>query len=114
LRKDWAAGVAFVLFFSVFFAVPTTAGSFAIALVGLLILNGGAVFLLIRLGLLAQLAAFVLQFCFLENFPLTPHGSAWYSGVSLVGILLMAAIAFFAFYTSLGSRPVFGRPVLEE
>jgi hypothetical protein len=114
LRKDWAAGVAFVLFFSVFFAVPTTAVSFAIALVGLLILNGGAVFLLIRLGLLAQLAAFVLQFCFLENFPLTPHGSAWYSGVSLVGILLMAAIAFFAFYTSLGSRPVFGRPVLEE
>jgi hypothetical protein len=50
----------------------------------------------------------------LVNFPLTTHGSAWYSGISLAGILLIAAMAFYGFYTSLGGRPVFGGAVLEE
>jgi predicted Co/Zn/Cd cation transporter (cation efflux family) len=34
--------------------------------------------------------------------------------ISLTGILLMAAIALYAFYTSLGGRPIFGAAVLEE
>ena len=78
-----------------------------------LILNGLSVFLLIRLGLLALVATFVFGFCS-GNFPLTTQGSAWYAGISLAGILLMAAIAFYAFYTSLGGRPVFGGAVLED
>ena len=45
---------------------------------------------------------------------LTTQGSAWYAGVSLTGILLMAAMALYGFYTSLGGRPVFGGAVLEE
>jgi hypothetical protein len=40
--------------------------------------------------------------------------SSWYAGISLAGILLMAAITFYGFYTSLGGRPVFGGAVLEE
>jgi hypothetical protein len=67
-----------------------------------------------RLRGLALLAAFVFQFCLLENFPLTPQGSAWYADISLAGILLMAAIAFYAFYISLGSRPAFGGAAFEE
>jgi hypothetical protein len=112
LRKEWAAAVAFVLFLSVLFAAgsqhPTT------TFVADLILNGLAVFLIIRLGLLAEAAAFIFQSCLLENFPLTTQGSAWYAGISLAGILLMAAMAFYAFYTSLGGRPVFGGTGLEE
>ena len=112
LRKEWAAAVAFVLFLSGLFAAgsqyPTV--TFVIDL----ILNGLAVFLIIRLGLLAEAAAFIFQVCLLENFPLTTQGSAWYAGISLAGILLMAAMAFYAFYTSLGGRPVFGGAVLEE
>ena len=50
----------------------------------------------------------------LTDFPLTTQGSAWYAGISLAGILLMAAMAFYGFYTSLGGRPVFGGAVLEE
>jgi hypothetical protein len=34
--------------------------------------------------------------------------------MSLTGILLMAAIAIYAFYTSLGGRPAIGGAVLEE
>ena len=117
LRKEWAAAVAFVLFFTVFFNAPVLfAGgrSAAIALVIGLILNGLSVFLLIRLGLLALVASVVFGFCFLENLPLTTQGSAWYAGISLAGILLMAAMALYGFYTSLGGRPVFGGAVLEE
>jgi hypothetical protein len=32
----------------------------------------------------------------------------------LTGLLLIATIMFYAFYTSLGGRPVFGGAVLEE
>ena len=71
-------------------------------------------FLITRLGLLALSAAFVFEFCLLTNFPLTTQGSAWYAGISVAGILLMAAMAFYGFYTSLGGRPVFGRATLDE
>jgi hypothetical protein len=78
-----------------------------------LILNSLSVFLLIRLGLLALVASVVFGFCFL-NLPLTTQGSAWYAGITLTAILLMAAMAFYGFYTSLGGRPLFGGAVLEE
>jgi hypothetical protein len=55
-----------------------------------------------------------LVFNILQNFPLTTQTSSWYSGISLTGILLMAAMALYGFYTSLGGRPVFGGAVLEE
>ena len=80
---------------------------------GALIFFGLAVFVLIRFGLLALVANAVVYFI-LQNFPLTTRGSAWYAGISLAGILILAAITFYAFYTSLGGRPVFGSAVLEE
>jgi serine/threonine-protein kinase len=111
LRKEWAAAVAWVLLFTVFSA----AGSqFAPdVLVGNLIFFSLAVFVMIRFGLLALVANFMV-FSVLENFPLTTQGSAWYAGISLTGILLIATMALYGFYTSLGSRPVFGGAVLEE
>jgi len=111
LRKEWAAAVAWVLLFTVFGA----AGSqFAPdVLLGNLIFSGLAVFVLIRFGLLALVANFIVYYI-LHSFPLTTQGSAWYSGISLAGILLIAAMAFYGFYTSLGGRPVFGGAVLEE
>ncbi len=54
-----------------------------------------------RLGLLAGVAGAVVQFC-LQYLPLTTRGSAWYAGSSLAGILLLAAMAFYGFYTSVG------------
>ncbi len=116
LRKEWAAAAAFVLFFTVFLNAPQLfAGgrSAASALVIGLILNSLSVFLLVRLGMLALVASAVFQFCFI-GLPLTTQGSAWYAGISLTGILMMAALAFYGFYTSLGGRPLFGGAVLEE
>jgi hypothetical protein len=116
LRKEWAAAVAYILFFTVFFNAPVlfpSGRSAAVALVIGLILNALTVFLLIRLGLLSLVASVVFGTCFL-SLPLTMQGSAWYAGISLTGILLMAALAFYGFYTSLGGRPVFGGAALED
>jgi serine/threonine-protein kinase len=114
LRKDWAAAVAFVLFFGLVGAAQTQlGGSIAVFLVPRLILAGLSVYLLIRFGVLALAASGVFD-VFLGNFPLTTQMSAWYADTSLAGILLMAAIAFYAFHTSLGGRPMFGASELEE
>ena len=111
LRKEWAAGIAFVLFFLVFVAVGSE--SVLVVLVRNLILNGLTVFLLRRLGLL-WLVVTIFLVGLLSRFPLTRETSSWYAGISLAGILLMAAMALYGFYTSLGGRPVFGGAVLEE
>jgi hypothetical protein len=79
-----------------------------------LILNSLTVFVLIRLGFLALVASVIFHLCLLENFPLTTQGSTWYAGLGLAGILLMGAMAFYGFYTSLGGRPVFGGALLAE
>jgi hypothetical protein len=116
LRREWAAAAAFVLFFTLFFNAPVLfagGGSAAVAVAIGLIINSLSVFLLIRLGLLALVASVVFGFCFL-NLPLTTLGSAWYAGISLTAILLMAAMAFYGFYTSLGGRPLFGGAALED
>jgi hypothetical protein len=110
LRKQWAAAIAFVLLFTVFYS--STSQFAPVLLVNNLIVTGLTVFVLIRLGLLALVTTWVFVECL--NFPLTTQGSAWYAGISLTGILLMAAMAFYGFYTSLGGRPVFGGAVLEE
>jgi len=71
------------------------------------------VFVMIRFGLLALVANFMVYFV-LQDFPLTTQGSVWYSGISLAGILVIGAMASYGFYTSLGGRPVLGSAVLEE
>ena len=110
LRKDWAAAIAFVLLTTVFFSSWSQFNP--VVLVINVIVDVLTVFLLIRFGLLALVATWV--FAFLTTFPLTSQASAWYAGISLTGILLMAALALYGFYTSLGGRPVFGGAVLVE
>src|SRR5271165_1876065 len=111
LRKDWAAAIAFVLLLTVYssaldqFAPP--------ALVSSLIFSCVATFLLIRFGLLAPVTNFIFWYV-LEKCPLTTQSSTWYASISLAGILFLAAIALYAFHTSLGGRPAFGGAVLEE
>jgi hypothetical protein len=70
------------------------------------------VFVMLRFGLLALVTNAVV-FNIL-HFPLTTQWSAWYSGIGLAGILLIAALALYGFYTSLGGRPAFGGAVIEQ
>ena len=85
----------------------------AVTIVSILITTSLTVFLFLRFGLLAVVASYFFT-NILGSFPLTTQMSAWYSGLSIAGILLMAAMAFYGFYTSLGGRPMFGGGVLDE
>ncbi len=78
-----------------------------------MIINALIVFLLVRFGVLAVIASTVFG-VFLGSFPLTTDASAWYAGIGLAGILVMAAMAFYGFYRSLGGRPAFGGAALED
>jgi hypothetical protein len=111
LRKEWVASLVWVLFLTAFLSVGTD--SVPVALMENLIVQGVTVFLLRRLGLL-WLVVTIFLVGLLSRFPLTRETSSWYAGISLAGILLMAAMTFYSFYTSLGDRPVFGGSVLEE
>jgi hypothetical protein len=111
LRKEWAAAVAFVLLFTV---LEATGSQFALVdLAGGLIYWALMMLLLIRFGLLAIVAQGFFNIL-MERFPLTTQMSSWYVGNSVAGILVIAAIAFYGFYTSLGGRPVFGGAGLDE
>jgi hypothetical protein len=111
LRKEWVASLVWVLFLTAFFSVGTD--SVPVTLVENLIVQGVTVFLLRRLGLLWLVVAIFFN-GLLSRFPLATQPSSWYAGISLAAILLMAAMAFYGFYTSLGGRPAFGGAVLEE
>jgi len=111
LRKEWAAASVFVLLFTIFSALPSEAP--AVFAVREVIINALIVFLLVRFGVLAVIASTVFG-VFLGSFPLTTDASAWYAGIGLAGILVMAAMAFYGFYRSLGGRPAFGGAALED
>ena len=111
LRKEWVASLAWVLFLSVLLSAGSD--SVPVALVQSLIVFGVTVFLLTRLGLLYLVVTFVFVGLLL-NCPLTTQGSAWYAGISLAGVLVIAALAIYGFYTSLGGQKVFEGKLLED
>ncbi len=111
LRNEWAAAGAYVLISIAVNALQTDTPLVLGVVTG--IRDSLTVFLLVRFGLIALIAAHLIA-NILSNFPLTTQASAWYAGTGFAGILLMAAITFYGFYASLGGRPMFGAPALEE
>ncbi|MGD0363711.1 MAG: protein kinase [Bryobacteraceae bacterium] len=110
LRRDWLAAGAFVLIYVMLNwlstpALPVLSALFTAVQTGLL------VFAMLRFGLVALIASsFVYELMLM--FPLTTDFSAWYAGASLFALLSVAAMAAFAFHTSLGGRPLFGEAEL--
>jgi hypothetical protein len=70
-------------------------------------------FLIFRFGLLAWMAE-QLFFNLLGIFPITADVSAWYAGYGITGLVILLAFTFYAFHTSLGGQPLFGRTALED
>ena len=70
-------------------------------------------FVLMRHGLVAfMLMGFVILFY--SAFPITLEASAWYSGTGYTTLAILAVVILYAFHTSLGGRPIFGAPRLDE
>ena len=78
-----------------------------------LLMSAAVVFLLTRFGLLAFATAIFVDLI-LTAAPITLDASSWYFGRSFVVLLALLAIAAYGFYISLGDKPLFSAPVLEE
>ncbi|MEJ2111634.1 MAG: hypothetical protein P8Z37_17340 [Acidobacteriota bacterium] len=125
----WGLGIAFIIFIlKVLFrrtwavaAVPTVLIGFIIFLstssiamaISIAIVIGAFLYLFFRFGLLAISASFLFFIIFTE-FPITTRLSDWYFKIGLTGVVLLLVFVVYAFYTSLGGRPMFGTPRLDE
>ena len=74
---------------------------------------GILVFVYFRFGLLAM-ATVAIVMMFLVMLPITTHPEVFYFEMGLTGLVLLLAFALYAFYTSLGGRPIFGTPRLDD
>jgi hypothetical protein len=69
-------------------------------------------FVMIRFGLLSLvIIMFVVEIFY--AFPMT-LSAEWYSGYSFAALAIFTAIVLHAFRTSLGNRPIFGTPRLDD
>jgi serine/threonine-protein kinase len=111
LRNEWAAAAVCVLAL----AAAETMGSEAVLLTGSVNVLRYAVglFVLVRFGPLA-VAASMMSVLLLTAFPITTDLSAWYSGIGLAGVCVLLGLTAFAFVTSLGGQPLFGRVSLGD
>jgi serine/threonine-protein kinase len=116
VRNDWAAMALLILIFSAIWPIwqysSASATDTAVPWITGALAGGLAVAVLMRFGLLALAAAFVFQHLLL-GFPVTTQPSTWYWETGLAGVFLLLALAGYAFYTSLGGQPVFGRASVE-
>jgi hypothetical protein len=70
-------------------------------------------FVLMRFGLVASLFA-IFTTNFFQIFPITYEATAWYAKTGLAALIIFTIIILYAFRTSLGGRPMFGTPKLDE
>ena len=68
---------------------------------------------LVRFGMLSSVALFV-TLVVLAQAPLTLDWSTWYAGRSFALLAFFVALLLFAFHTSLGGKPLFGKALLED
>jgi hypothetical protein len=108
LRNTWAAAIVPCLLLPLL----TFLGGSTEATILLVMFLPFLFFVFLRFGLLA-LMAFAFFMLFTAYFPSTIQ-TGWYSGVVLTGYALQIAFVLYAFRTSLGGRPMFGTPRLDE
>ena len=110
LRRTWAAIITLLALIIVFFYSDEPSFIF---LIPITLGSGTLIFIYFRFGLLSLAAAFLFLNS-LVAFPITTQFSAWHFKTGIAGLALLLAFALYAFYTSLGGRPMFGTPRLDE
>jgi serine/threonine protein kinase len=109
LRNKKAAIVACILLLTLTSAIGANYWSLAIGLV----MGALYFFTLIRFGILAVTLGSLANSIFL-NFPMSLEVSTWYAKYGFAALAILAAIVLYAFYYSLGGRPIFGTPRLDD
>jgi hypothetical protein len=112
VRKVWLAGALLVIVdMGLTLAVSTT--SPALDGAEILIVSASMLFLLVRFGLLSAIGAIFYSEA-LDLFPLTADFSAWYAGTSAFALLVVGALAVYAFHTALAGKPAFRLELLGD
>jgi hypothetical protein len=109
LRKDALAFIVVVLLG----ALVNTGGEYKVfhfVAAGLLYVT--FLFVLKRFGLLVLVVGLVVQNILLV-FPTTTHLSQWYAAPALVGLIAIAALAFYGFQTARAGKPLFAAGLFE-
>ncbi len=110
-RRTWLAQL---LLFLVFWGVAVAQGNDPlVAFLQSAILAGIIVLVLVRVGLLASTIVLFTSTVLVRT-PLTLDWSAWYAGRSFAVLGFFAALLLFAFHTSLGGKPLFGKVLVED
>lgn len=108
LRRDWPAAAVVILMA----ALPDlVSGSLPAAIAGL-IWGSLIVLAFIRFGLLTVATSFAILF-WLHGLAFTTNLSAWYASIQFLVMLMVTALAGYAFYISLGGQKVFKGKLLE-
>ena len=102
IRRRWLAAVIFVLVMTVVL-MPSYGRPSLVTTVRVAIWNVILAFTLIRLGVLATVAALFTGFM-IEELPLTTNWSAWYAPAAGFGIAILVAVAVYGFVTTLSGR----------
>ena len=110
LRKDWLAGIAAVILFS----IPSLNDESPILSFLMAVLIWVSILLVLkRFGLLAMVTGLVVQNV-LILFPVTTHFSRWYAAPGLTGLAFIAALAFYGFHNARAGKPIFSAAVLDN
>ena len=109
-RKEWLAGIFFVLMFSL--SRGLTSQYPEAATPAFMLVYAVIVAMLLRFGLLSLVVALFIT-DLLPNILFTTNFSAWYGTASLTGVILVVGGSLFAFRQALGGRRLLA-PLLDE
>jgi len=101
LRKEWVAGLAFALLFGIGEGIRSDYADLAIP--ASIIVCCAVVFVVLRYGMLSMVLA-IITVNMLISFVVTTSFAAWYGTGSLIALLIVGALALFAFRQSLGPQ----------
>jgi hypothetical protein len=113
VRREWAAVIVAIAFFSFTTSRSmTAAGPYAINLVAIVLSISIIVLTIQRLGLLATIVMFLIDFI-VSSAAVTLDTSSWFFADSLLPVLVPAALACYGLYASRGGEPLLGRRLLD-
>jgi hypothetical protein len=106
VKRDWIAAMIAAMFFTFSSSVTFTSSNWEVKTAIYLFVFGVLLMVLLRYGLVTIVAAafFIDSF---DSIGLGGDWKAWYAPAGLATVALLAGIAVYAFWRSLGSRDVF-------
>jgi serine/threonine-protein kinase len=111
LRKPWLAAVGYVAFTGLMLIPYVLQGDWTLCIQWMIRFSLG-LFMMLRFGLFATAVWLCLNMLTFSSL-LTTHFTAWYGQSSLVAVIVVSAVALWAFRVSLGDRPLLNPGVLE-